>query len=260
MERVALVTGASSGIGRELARVHAARGGDCVLVARREAALEELATELQRDHGRASRVLAMDLTDPAAPDRLYGQLAAEGIEVEFLVNNAGFGGQGAFVERSAADDLAMVQLNVVALTALTKLFLPGMVERGHGRVLQVASTAGLVPGGPLQAVYYATKAYVVSLSRGLAGELAGGPVTVTALCPGVTETEFGKRSGMDGTDLFDDAASAREVAEAGYEAMLAGDRICMAGVSLPARLLVGAMPLLPEGLVLEQIRKAQAKD
>ena len=256
MKNTALITGASTGIGRELAVIHAERGGDLVIVARSEDKLQELKSELESSHGIQVRVLVYDLTDREAPAHLFQQLKEEEIDIEVLVNNAGFGGLGKFHQREWADDLAMINLNVVALTELTRLFLPGMVSRGRGKVLNVSSTASLMPG-PLQAVYFATKAFVTSLSNALAEELRGTGVTVTALMPGATETEFARLSGMDKTPLFEKTASARRVAEQGYNGMLAGKLDVIAGLNLFQRIQLALVPLIPKRIVLSETRKLQ---
>lgn len=258
-KQVALVTGASSGIGRELARLHARNGGDLVLVARSQARLDELASELKLQHQTRSLVLAMDLDDPSAPQKIYDAVKSAGIEVDYLINNAGVGGRGAFHERKMEDDLSMIQLNVVALTALTRLFLPEFVARKSGRVLNVSSTAGLMPG-PLQAVYYATKAFVTSFSNAIAIELEGTGVTVTALQPGTTETGFAKAADLDKTPLFSaqKPASAEMVAKQGYDAMLSGKLDVVAGLSVSQRLMMAAVPFTPKKMLLRQIRTMQS--
>lgn len=252
----ALVTGASSGIGRELARIHAGKGGDLVLVARRVDRLKELKTELEGTHSVTVTVLAEDLGDEGAPERIHTRVADAGIEVAYLINNAGFGGRGRFDARDWATDRAMIQVNVVALTALTRAFVPDLVARGSGRILNVSSTAALVPG-PLQAVYYATKAYVSSFSYALAEELRDTGVTVTALMPGATETEFAKTADMDRTSMFKAAFSARKVAEDGYAAMMKGALDAMSGVTFGQRLVLRIAPLLPKRLILRTIRRSQ---
>jgi len=256
MKNVALVTGASSGIGKELARIHAEKGGDLVIVARSINKLNQLKSELEQKHSVKVRVIAKDLTLSNAPKDIYDELKREGIEVEYLINNAGFGGRGKFHEREWESDLSMINLNIIALTALTRFFLPDFVKRNSGRILNVSSTASLLPG-PLQAVYYATKAYVTSFSNGVAGELYDTNVTVTALLPGATETEFAKVSGMDKTSLFDSTFSAREVAEDGYKGMMAGKLDVIAGVTFAQRIMMATLPLTPKSLLLGQIRKMQ---
>ena len=253
---LALITGASSGIGRELARIHAEASGDLVLVARSEGKLNAPKNELEAAHGIAAHVIAMDLTEEDAPQRLFDEVHARGLTVDHLVNNAGFGGVGRFHERDWAADRAMIQLNVVALAALCRLFLPEMVARGSGRVLNVSSTASLLPG-PMQAVYYATKAFVTSFSNAVHEELRGTGVTVTALLPGATETDFGKVSGMDKTELFDQTASARSVAQDGYDAMLAGKLEVISGLTLPQRIMMAAVPVTPKSVLLKQVHAMQ---
>lgn len=256
--KVALITGASSGIGRELARLHAQRGGDLVVVARSKEKLAQLAEELQRQHGCKVTVIAKDLGQPAAPKEIYDAVKAAGIEVDYLINNAGFGGRGAFHERRWEDDLSMIQLNVVALSALTRLFLPDFVARKSGKILNVSSTACLMPG-PLQAVYYATKAYVTSFSNAIAVELEGTGVTVTALLPGATETEFARVADMDKTPLFanNKNASATDVASAGYDGMLRGEMDVLAGLTFGQKMMLAVVPLTPKKMLMQQIRKMQ---
>lgn len=256
MKSTALITGASSGIGKELAYIHAEKGGDLVIVARRADKLNALKTDLEQKHGINVHVIVKDLTLPSAPQEIYEELRQAGIEIDYLINNAGFGGHGKFHERPWESDLAMINLNVVALTALTRLFLPDMVYKDSGRILNVSSTASLLPG-PLQAVYYATKAYVTSFSNAIAEELYDTKVSVTALLPGATETEFARTSGMDKTDLFKNTYSAREVAEDGYKGMLEGKLDVMAGLSLTQRMMMASIPLTPKKMLLGQVRKMQ---
>jgi short-subunit dehydrogenase len=194
-KKTALITGASGGIGLDLARLFAEGGYDVVLVARTESKLKELATELASKHGVSARAVAADLADPAAPAQLMERLKAEGVQVDVLVNNAGYGGYGTFAETELDAELKMIQLNISALTALSKAVLPGMLARKSGRILNVASTAAFQPG-PLMAVYYATKAYVLSFSEALANETKGTGVTVTCLCPGPTKTGFQQQAKM----------------------------------------------------------------
>jgi len=253
---LALVTGASGGIGAEIARVLAGKGHDLVLVARSAERLAALAEELSRAHGIQARALAADLAQGEEPDRLARSIASEGSEVDVLVNNAGFGLHGPFVRTDGARELEMIQLNVVALTRLTKLLLPGMVARGRGRVLNVASTAGFAPG-PFMAVYYATKAFVVSLSEALAEEVRGTGVTVTALCPGATRTAFAGAAGMEDSALFRRGVvmDARTVARAGVEGMLAGRTLVVPGLANKA--LLASIRVTPRSLVRRITRRMQ---
>ena len=255
MPKTALITGASSGIGRELATIHAERGGDLIIVARRVEKLNALRDALQSKHRVRVHVHAMDLTEPDAPTRLYEAVKNQNLTVDYLVNNAGFGGVGKFVERAWSDDRSMIQLNVIALAHLTHLFLPDFIGRGAGRVLNVSSTAGYMPG-PLQATYFATKAFVNSFSNALAEELRGTGVTVSALQPGATKTEFADVAGLENSDLMKQAVSARRVAEDGYNGMLDGKLDIVSG--LPGgKFTLGVAGLLPKKLVLKQVRRLQ---
>ncbi len=256
MKKVALITGASSGIGKELAHIHAEKGGDLIIVARRADKLNTLKAALEEKHGVQVMVIVKDLTQPTAPREIYDAVRDAGIEISYLINNAGFGGRGKFHERAWESDLNMINLNIVALTALTRFFLPDFVQRNSGKILNVSSTASLLPG-PLQAVYYATKAYVTSFSNAIAEELYDTQITVTALLPGATETEFAQTSGMDKTELFKNTFSAREVAQAGYDGMIAGKLDVMAGLTFTQKMMMSAIPLTPKKILLTQIRKMQ---
>jgi uncharacterized protein len=253
MKETALITGASSGIGLDLARLFAKDGHDVVLVARSEGKLREIAAVLERDFGVTAHVIVADLARPDAPQMLVAQLP---VDVDVLVNNAGFGVTGPFVETDLAKELEMIQVNVVALTYLTKLLLPPMVARRRGRVLNVASTAAFQPG-PLMAVYYATKAYVLSFSEAIADELRDSGVTVTALCPGPTETGFAAVADMSATRLFNIAKpmSSAEVARAGYEGMKRGRRIVIPGIK--NKLLTQSIRVSPRRMVTTIVRKLQ---
>jgi short-subunit dehydrogenase len=225
----ALITGASSGIGAELARIHAEHKGNLVLVARRLERLETLKSELEQAHGITVHVIAKDLTDPEAPKQIHNELMTRGIRIDYLINNAGFGNGGFFHQQDWAKNEAMIKVNVSALAALTRWFVPEMVAYGTGRILNVASMAAFLPG-PLQAVYYASKAFVVSFSEAVNNELAGTGVTVTALCPGPVDTEFIERANLRKAKGFARTVSARGVAKAGYRAMLKGKTIIVPGL------------------------------
>ncbi len=253
----ALVTGASGGIGEELAWLFAAGGHDLVLVARSRDKLARLAEELASKHGVAARVVASDLARAEAPREIFEELSAAGVQVDALVNNAGFGSYGLFAETDLKSELDLLQVNVVALTHLTKLFLPAMIARRRGYVMQVASTAAFQPG-PLMAVYYASKAYVLHLSEALANECEGTNVRVSALCPGPTETGFVAAAGMEQSKLFDRGAmTAREVAVEGYRGLLAGRAVVITG--LRNNLLARSIGLFPRGLVTRVVRGIQEK-
>jgi short-subunit dehydrogenase len=257
MPDTALITGASSGIGRELARIHAEQQGDLVLVARRLPELEVLKSELESKHGVSVTVLSVDLSVPGAAQTIFDQVQAAGLEISYLINNAGFGGHGFFHQRSWALDQAMIQVNVMALAELTRLFLPEMVRRQSGKILNVASTAGMLPG-PLQAVYYASKAFVLSFSQALAEELAETRVSVTALCPGPVATGFAQRANLQDVEAFEQAASARTVAEIGYRAMMQGKLVVIDDWKL-SFLLNWVAPWLPRKLVLRLSRQSMEK-
>ncbi|MFN2593061.1 MAG: SDR family NAD(P)-dependent oxidoreductase [Candidatus Dormibacteria bacterium] len=253
--KLALVTGASGGIGYELALILARHGHDLVLVARRADKLSALAERLELDHRIHVRVVAKDLAHPGAAAEIHELLAAEGRAVDILVNNAGAALLGKFAELSLEGQVEMLRLNVEAPTLLARLLLPSMLERGSGRILNVASTAGFQPG-PLMAVYYATKAYLLSLSEALSNEVAGTGVTVTALCPGPTETGFAARAGTEDSRLFKGPTmDARTVAEAGYAALMAGRPLVIPGIR--NRLLAFGVRLGPRRLVTQISRHLQ---
>ncbi|HEX3745724.1 MAG TPA: SDR family oxidoreductase [Bryobacteraceae bacterium] len=243
----ALITGASAGLGAEFAKLCAAAGYDVVLVARSASRLAELGAALAGAHGVNARPLAADLADPATPSRIFDCL--NGTAIDILINNAGFGVRGPYVETDWARERDLMQVNMVALAHLTKLFLPEMVRRRAGRILNVASTAAFLPG-PFMALYYASKAFVLSFSEALSSEVEGTGVSVTALSPGPTRTEFARSAGVADTALFrGDVMSAAEVAHAGFDAMMAGkssvipgarNRWTMRGVRLVPRDMLAA--------------------
>ena len=230
MNKTALITGASGGIGYELAKLFARDHHNLVLVARSAGKLTQVADELQREFGISAKAFPLDLTVASAPQSLFDQLQREGVAVDILVNNAGYGVLGQFAQVSLEDNLGQIQLNITALTHLTRLFLGPMIERRSGKILNVASTAGFQPG-PLMSVYYATKAYVISFSEALANELDGTGVTVTCLCPGATETGFQGRAGLENTLLFKKLRpmDAMTVARDGYRGLMAGKPIVISG-------------------------------
>lgn len=229
--RWAVITGASSGIGAELARVFAARGYSLVLTARRHERLEALAEEIQLAHRVQVEAMALDLEDREAPQDLVEMLRDRGVRVHTLVNNAGFGLRGNFATLPFERQIAMIDLNVRALTALSRLMLPGMLEQGRGGILNVASTAAF-QAGPFMAVYYATKAFVLSFSEALHEEAEPRGVTVTALCPGPTESEFSATADLESSKLFKQGTmSAAEVARMGVDGYEAGKAIVVTGTT-----------------------------
>lgn len=255
MKKIALITGASSGIGKELARIHASKNGDLILVARRSEELELLKKELEEKHAIKVWIFVKDLTSKDAAKEVYEFTKSNQLEVDYLFNNAGFGGHGFFVDRPIAKDLEMIDLNISSLVELSHLFLQDMKRRKAGKILNTASTAGFLPG-PLQATYFATKAFVVSFSEALAHELKPHSISVTALCPGPVKTEFEKTAGMTGGNLFEKAASAKSTAEKGYRAMENGKVICISDPVLNV-LLRYILPFFPKFLIPGMVQKMQ---
>ena len=227
---IALITGASSGIGLELAKLFARESHDLALVARSYDTLKHIAENLQQTYGVQVKCYAKDLSVSSAPEEIFEVLQCEGGNVDVLVNNAGFGWRGEFTKMDSADALEMIQVNITSLTQLTRLFLPGMIERKRGKILNVASTAAFQPG-PLMAIYYATKAYVLNFSLALSQELQGTGVTVTAFCPGPTATGFGQRAGFTNKKIFGDVflMNASRVALDGYKGLMKGKPLVISG-------------------------------
>jgi short-subunit dehydrogenase len=251
----ALITGASSGLGREFAKLCAADGFRVVLASRRVDRLRSLAAELGSGYSVEARVLEADLSDPAGPDRIFEQL--RDTEVDVLINNAGFGLRGPFAETDWTAEERMIAVNLAAPAHLTKKFLPGMLRRRSGRILNVASTAGFVPG-PLMAIYYATKAFLVSFSHAIANEVKGSGVTVTVLCPGPTRTEFETAAGIQDSRLFQGRVMAAEtVAQAGYQGMMAGKAEVIAGAR--NRWMIRGTRLAPRSMLAQMVRGLNAK-
>jgi hypothetical protein len=223
-----LITGASGGIGYELAKLFARDHHNLVLVARSADKLAQVATELQL-HGITVKTVALDLAAPLAPKFLFDHL--QDTPIDILINNAGFGVFGEFARMPEEEILGQINLNITALTQLTRLFLPPMLQHRNGRIMNVASTAAFQPG-PLMAVYYASKAYVLSFSEAIASELRGSGVTVTCFCPGATHTGFARRAGTEKSRLFKQlgAMSAEKVARDGYRALMEGRTVAISGV------------------------------
>lgn len=243
----ALVTGASSGIGRALLPLFAAAKQDLVLVARRVSLLEEQRDELERRYGVRVHVLGHDLSVPGAAAQVFEAVQSRGIEVDFLVNNAGFGSYGDFAQLPIPVVEKIIAVNVSALTELTRRFLDPMIARGRGKILQVASTAAFGPG-PRLAVYHASKAYVLTLSEALSQELSGSGITVTTLCPGPTKSEWTTVARFDSPAFDRQSMSSEDVARIGYRAMMKGDRLAVCGAQNKGIAIM--TQLLPRAFVL----------
>lgn len=253
--KLALITGASSGLGECYARIHAQRGGDLILVARRKERLEALKEELEAKYKITAHLFPKDLSQINAAEELFAEISAAGLRPGILINNAGLGGQGDFIERSMQDDMNLISVDLISLTKLTKLFLPAMLESHMGRILNVSSTASLIPG-PGQATYFAVKAYVTSFSEALWEELRGTGVTTTALLPGGMKTGFSEAAKLEGTSLGAQLTqSADAVALKSYDAMLQGKRRLIAGVTPLQRIMIALMPIFPKALLLSQTYK-----
>lgn len=248
-----LVTGASSGIGLELAKCFAVDKSNLVLTARNTAALEKLADELRREHKIEVHVLTADLSRPESPSEIFAQTGRAGLNVDVLVNNAGFGLHGSFAELPLRRQLEMIQVNIAALVELTGLFLPGMIQRGCGGILNVGSVAGFLPG-PNMAVYYASKAFVLSFSEALHEELRGSGISVSALCPGATETNFSKTArGHRAREIKSKKMSAVAVAMAGHRTFRRNQCICVPGAA--NKILASAPRILPRSAVRKLVGK-----
>lgn len=255
----ALITGASAGIGYELAVLFAQHGHNLVLVARSEEKLQSMALQFAIKYKVYTKVIAADLSRHNAPAKVMQQLKQEGTTVDVLVNNAGFGYYGAFRESDMQRELDMMQLNIVSLTQLCKLFLDQLPREKPGKIMNVSSTAAFPPAGPFMAVYYASKAYVQSFSEALASELEDSLVTVTTLCPGPTETSFKDAANLGGSGLFTKqlVADARSVAKAGYEGMMAGEVVVIPGIQ--NKLTVLSTRLVPRSFMRSMVKRIQEK-
>ncbi|MDF1613244.1 SDR family NAD(P)-dependent oxidoreductase [Stygiobacter electus] len=256
MKNTALITGASNGIGLELAKVHASKGGDLVLVARNKSKLDELKTELERQFKVSVHTIGKDLSLNNSANEVYNETTKLSIQIDFLINNAGFGDFGMFIETDWNKEFQMINLNITTLTQLTKLYLKDMVKRGSGRIMNVASTAAF-QSGPTMAVYYATKAYVLSFSEAVDNEVRDKGITVTTLCPGATESGFQSAAAMEESNLVKGKKlpSAREVAEYGYDSMMKGKTVTIHG--LMNYLMANLIRFLPRAMVVKITRKIQ---
>ncbi|MEM8571123.1 MAG: SDR family oxidoreductase [Pseudomonadota bacterium] len=257
MSITALITGASSGLGAEFARYHASKGGDVIITARREPELLQLKSELETKYGVTVHAIPLDLGAEDGAKRLYEACQAIGADINVLINNAGFGGLGVHVERDLAAEKSMIELNITALVSLTHMVGGDMVKSGGGKILNVGSTAGFIPG-PNQAVYFATKAFVNSFSQAIDQELREKGVTCSVLAPGYVETEFAKVGGLEDTAMVKaGGASAAEVAKMGYDAMTEGKLVTINDRKL-SFLLNWVLPFMPRRNVLKMVQKNQA--
>jgi short-subunit dehydrogenase len=254
----ALITGASNGIGLELAKVHASKGGDLVLVARNKAKLDELKTTLENEYKVNVYTIGKDLSATNAANEVYDETTRQHIQIDYLINNAGFGEFGLFTDTDWNKELQMINLNITTLTAFTKLYLQDMVKRRSGKIMNVASTAAF-QSGPTMAVYYATKAYVLSFSEAVNNEVSDKGVTITTLCPGATESGFQAAAAMEESRLVKGRKlpSSKEVAQYGYAAMMKGKTVAIHG--LMNWILANSVRFTPRSIVVKITRKIQDK-
>lgn len=257
MKNTALITGSYGGLGTCLANIHAGKGGNLILVGRSQSKLDAQAQELKAKYKIDVQSIAVDLSQPEAAQVLYDTCKKNNWIPDIIINNAGFGGQGDFArERTMEQDMSMIAVNIETPTRILKLFLPDMIQRGSGKVLNVSSTASVMPG-PLQAVYYATKAYMTSWSNALWRELKGTGVTVTALMPGAMQTGFANAGGLSDTKLFSNAVKPDDVAKAGYEGMLKGKLNVTAGLPGWQAPMMALAPMFPKKTMLDFVYNQQ---
>ena len=258
MKNTALITGASNGIGLELAKVHASKGGDLVLVARNKTKLDELKAELESQFKVSVYTIGKDLSENNSAQEVYDETTKQNIQIDYLINNAGFGDFGMFAETEWNKELQMINLNITTLTQFTKLYLQDMVKRKSGKIMNVASTAAF-QSGPTMAVYYATKAYVLSFSEAVDNEVSGKGVTVTTLCPGPTESGFQAAAAMEESNLVKGKKlpTAKEVAEYGYSSMMKGKTVAIHGMM--NWIMANSVRFTPRALVVKLTRKIQDK-
>jgi short-subunit dehydrogenase len=254
----ALITGASNGIGLELAKIHASKGGNLVLVARNKSKLDELKKELENQYKVSVYIIGKDLSVFNSAQEVYDETNKQNIKIDYLINNAGFGDFGMFVDSDWNKELQMINLNITTLTQFTKLYLQDMVKHRSGKIMNVASTAAFQPG-PIMAVYFATKAYVLSFSEAVNNEVSDKGVTVTTLCPGATESGFQAAAAMEESNLVKGRKlpTSKEVAEYGYAAMLKGKTVAIHG--LMNWILANSVRFTPRSLVVKITRKIQGK-
>ena len=254
MKNTALITGASNGIGLELAKIHASKGGDLVLVARNKSKLDELKSELEKQFGVSVYTIGKDLSAINSAQEVYEETSRQNLQIDYLINNAGFGNFGMFVETDWDKELQMINLNITTLTQFTKLYLQDMVKRRSGKIMNVASTAAF-QSGPTMAVYCATKAYVLSFTEAVSNEVSHEGITITVLCPGATETGFQAAGGMDESELFKGKKlpTAKEVAEYGYASMIKGKTVAIHGML--NYIMSNSVRFIPRAMILKVARK-----
>lgn len=256
-KKTALITGSYGGLGSCFVNIHAGNGGNLILVGRNQKKLDEQKQIVEEKYAVTVNKIVADLSKTDAAQTIYETCKENGWTVDYLINNAGFGGQGDFArERTMEQDLSMIAVNIETPTRLCKLFLPDFIERGDGRVLNVSSTAATMPG-PLQACYYATKAYVTSWSNALWRELRGTGVTVTALMPGAMQTGFAKAGGLSDTKLFANAVDPMAVAQEGYNGMVKGELNVTSGLPGWQKPMIALAPLFPRKAMLDFIYDQQ---
>lgn len=258
MGKTALITGASSGIGFELAKIHASKGDNLVLVARNKAALDKLKSELEQQYKISVYTIGKDLSLPDSAKEVYQKTSEQNIKIDFLINNAGFGDFGLFQESHWEKDLQMINLNITTLTQFTKLYLKDMIKQKSGKIMNVASTAAF-QSGPMMAIYYATKAYVLSFSEAVNNEARGSGVSITALCPGATESGFQAAAAMEESRLVKGRKlpTSKEVAEYGYKAMMKGKTVAIHGFM--NYLMANSVRFAPRAMVVKLTRFIQDK-
>lgn len=256
--KTALITGSSNGIGLELAKIHASKGGNLVLVARNKAKLDEIKFELEQQFKVSVYTIEKDLSLNNAAEEVYDETTKQSIQIDYLINNAGFGDFGMFVNTNWNKELQMINLNITTLTQFTKLYLQDMVNRKNGKIMNVASTAAF-QSGPTMAVYYATKAYVLSFSEAIDNEVSDKGVTVTTLCPGATESGFQVAASMEESALVKGKKlpTAKEVAQYGYESMLKGKTVAIHGMM--NYIMANSVRFAPRSLIVKITRKLQDK-
>jgi short-subunit dehydrogenase len=258
MNKTALITGASNGIGYELAKVLAEKGDNLILVARSKSKLDELKKELEEKFKVSVYIIGKDLSLPEAAKDVYDEIKQKKFSIDYLINNAGFGDFGFFADSDWSKQEQMINLNITALACFTRLYLPDMIKRGSGRIMNMASTASFQPG-PTMSVYFASKAFVLSFSEAINNEVRDKGITVTALCPGATHSGFQAAASMQNSKLLDgkNFPTSKEVAEYGYKAMMKGKAVAIHG--LKNKILANSVRFLPRSIVVKAARKIQEK-